>query len=146
MITATAKPEDAFELALREEDQKEVGPGWRELVALSITQGPVKAIAARDREGNLLGLAGISVADGEATPWLLCSERMAAHKVALWRSARCVVAAMREQFGDRLIYNFIPKSSTRNRAFVQRLGFRIVPSRTGEQDFFYLPPCVNQPP
>jgi hypothetical protein len=138
MIQASpAKPEDAFELALREEDSREVSEGWRVSLALAIAAG--EGVAYRDSEGHLLALFGLSVFDKEASPWLLCSPLIEQHKVAVWRRARRIVASFRKDANGRLVYNYIPKDSHGNRAFVQALGFRILPSPRDGFDLFYLP-------
>jgi hypothetical protein len=144
MIHASpAKPEDAFELNLRDEDAREVSPGWRE--ALAITIAAEEAVAYRDREGNLLALYGLCVFSNEASPWLLCSPLVERHKATVWRRAKRLMRALQAHRGDRLIYNFIPKDSHGNRRFVQALGFRILPSPRDGFDLFYLP-CANPQP
>src|SRR5439155_15070004 len=58
MIAFTyADPSDAYELQLREEDAREVSPGWRQVVALSALEG--HAQSARDGEGRLVALWGL---------------------------------------------------------------------------------------
>lgn len=133
-----AHPREAFQLSLREEDAREVSTGWRAAVAFDLWHHG--GTAFHDDQGNLLGLAGVSMWEQEAAPWLLCSPRVdELPRAAVWRMAKAWVQALRASAGSRLIYNFIPKDSPRNRAFVEKLGFRILPSPRDGFDFFYLP-------
>jgi hypothetical protein len=132
-----AKPEDAFELQLREEDAREVPEGWREELSQAIRAG--QAFSYRDFSGALVGIFGFNESSHEVGPWLLCSRLVGDHRRALVQSARLWVKFLQAYAGGRLIYNYIPKNSPSNRAFVQALGFRILPSPREGFDFFYLP-------
>ena len=135
-----AKPEEAFELDLREEDAREVSPGWRGLVSLAIESG--SAFAGRDDQGRLVGLGGVNADDYTMSPWLLCSPLVDDHKLTALRLGKRTVAFMRRSAGGRLVHNFIPKDAPGNRRFVQALGFLILPSPRDGFDFFFLPPNV----
>ena len=139
MIVSPAKPEDAFELQLREEDACEVSAGWREVCAASIRHHG--GIIARDERGRVVALGGVGLEEGTCVPWLLCSDLLADHRAAVWR---CAKRALRDYLrpaarSGLLVHNFIPKHSHGNRRFVQALGFRILPSPRDGFDFFYLP-------
>ena len=131
-----AKAADAFALTLREEDAREVTPGWRERIAELI--GTSKGVfAGWDLEGNLLGLGGAIASDEEVVPWLLCSPLVDQHRASIFRIARRAVAQLR--LAPQRVGNLIPNDSPRNRAFVERLGFRITPTNDAGIDYFYLP-------
>ena len=136
MIHATpSDPTDAFELHLREEDAREVSAAWRQALALAILEGG--CLSYRDPEGALVGIFGLSQDGQECCIWLLCSSLVEKHKAAVWRAGKQQVEMARAR--GCLVYNFIPKDSPRNRAFVAALGFRLLPSPRDGFDFFYLP-------
>jgi hypothetical protein len=135
---------DVDELILREEDAQEVSEGWKELVKGVVASSD--AWAFRDPSGALAGLGGVvSLPGGALSPWLLCSDVAERYPREVLRWARQAVRALRVEVetNGRFVYNHIPKTSSRNRAFVEHLGFRIVPSPAGEWDLFFLPPCVS---
>lgn len=132
-----AQPKDAYEIQLREEDAREVPEGWREELARAILTGT--AVSYRDPQGRLVGIFGFNESDREVGPWLLCSDLVEGHRREVVQLARQWVGLLKDMAGERLVYNFIPKDSTRNRAFVTALGFRILPSPRDGFDFFYLP-------
>lgn len=132
-----AQPNEAFELQLREEDAREVPEGWRGELAQAIQVGT--AVSYRDQQGRLVGIFGFNESDHEVGPWLLCSGLVEDHRREAVQLARQWVDLLKDMAADRLVYNFIPKDSTRNRAFVTALGFRILPSPREGFDFFYLP-------
>lgn len=136
---ALAVLEDANELQLRPEDAAAVSGRWRENVALSISRDG--GVAFRDREGNLIALYGISYFGPTASPWLLCSPLIEKHQATVWRRAKHIVRTIREVSPPGLlIFNWIPKDSAGNRAFLLALGFVILPSPRDGFDFFFLPP------
>lgn len=132
-----ARPEDAFELQLREEDSKEVSNGWREGLAVAILTG--EGVAYRDELGTLVALFGVTAFEQEVSPWLLCSPIVQRHQATVWRRAKHLVKQLKQTAAGRLVFNYIPKDSHRNRAFVLALGFRILPSPRDGFDLFYLP-------
>ncbi len=140
---APATLADVAELVLRQEDSKEVSEGWREHLAATLADSPT--VAYRDASGALLGLFGLVWMDGRTvSPWLLCSEAAEDHSRDVLRMAKRWVSILREgALRGGFIFNHIPKDSVRNRAFIQHLGFRIVPSPGNDRfDLFYLPPCA----
>lgn len=120
-------------IRLRPEDAREVTPGWKERALQGRTSW-----AAVDGRGRVVAVWGVVIGDRELGPWLLCSPLVARHTRTLMRKATSLVQWLR---GDRhrLSFNHIPKDSPGNRRFVERLGFRIIPSPGPGPDFFYLP-------
>ena len=138
MIRASkARPEDAFELQLREEDSQEVSSGWREGLAVALMSDD--GVAYRDEEGTLVALFGLSMFEHEVSPWLLCAPQVVRLQATVWRRAKRLVKQLQRTSAGRLVFNYIPKDSHRNRAFVLALGFRILPSPRDGFDLFYLP-------
>jgi hypothetical protein len=138
-----ARPEDAHELTLREEDAREVSQYLLgdPVAALAASIDPACTMAFRDPQGRLVGLGGATSDARTLSPWLLCSDRLEAHKASAWRLAKRYVAILQQQADEGyLIYNYIAKDSAQARKFVQALGFVILPSPAGSFDFFYLPP------
>lgn len=119
-------------IQLRPEDASEVSEGWKE-AALEGTYSR----AAVDSHGRVVAVYGWATSEQEVGPWLLCSDLVRQHRRFLARHARRMVQAFRQD--GRLVFNYIPKDSPGNRRFVERLGFRILPSPGEGPDFFYLP-------
>lgn len=132
-----ALPGDSAKLALRPEDAAEVSPDWRTEVEAQIARG---AAAAFWDGTELVALAGVCTGPDLACPWLLCSPSVARHRATLMRRSRAVVGGLREV--EETVGNYIGKQSLENRKFIQALGFVILPSPSGDHDFFYLPKNV----
>ena len=131
-----ATPAHVEAIELRPEDSLEVSPGWRERLLADLEN----VMAAEDPEGTVVALFGVKAGEHELGPWLLCSAAVERHQATLLRTARRVVRSLRQD--GRLVFNYIPKDSTGNRRFVERLGFRILPSPGDGMDLFYLPSHV----
>lgn len=129
-----AKVGDAARLVLRPEDAAEVSPGWQERTEAEIAAG--RALAAWDGD-ELVALCGIAPSEDLASPWLLASPRISRHRRLLAKTARHLVADLRTY--PCTVGNYIGKASASNRKFIQKLGFVILPSPSGDHDFFYLP-------
>jgi hypothetical protein len=136
IVSAHARPSDAYELQLRAEDAAEVSEAWRQAVEFSILNG--EAFSFRDQDGALVALFGIDRTEHAAGIWLLSSSLIEQHKAAAWRIATRVVKHLQQQCSG-LIYNYIPKRAHSNREFVQALGFVILPSPRDGFDLFFLP-------
>lgn len=122
---------DLDAIQLRPEDAREVSPGWKESAL-----GPASC-AALDDQGRVVAIGGAVLGPEEVGVWLLCSDLVGNHRVTLGRAILRVLEALRQD--SRLVFNYIPKDSHGNRRFVERLGFRILPSPGEGPDFFYLP-------
>lgn len=118
-------------IQLRPEDAREASEGWKDAA------DPERSVAAVDTEGRVVAVFGIVEGAREVGVWLLCSDLVDNHRATLWRHAKGFVKLLRKD--PRLAFNFIPKDSHGNRRFVERLGFRILPTPGGTHDFFYLP-------
>jgi hypothetical protein len=138
LIGSAARPADAFELDLREEDQAEVSEGWRTRAANAIEEG--NAQTYRDAAGSIVGIFGVTFPlDGVVSPWLLCSPLLAQHRREALRRGRRMIDAIRRAAPDAFVFNHIPKAATSNRRFVQAMGFRVVPSGESGLDLIYFP-------
>jgi hypothetical protein len=143
-----ATVEDAFAIRLRKEDEHEVSlygvAEPRAVIALGID--PATSVAVRGPSGDLAAIGGVvQVGPNELSPWLLCSDLIGQHPRAAWALARRAAASLQAKANEGcLVYNHIAKDSVQARRFIQRLGFRIVPTPASPFDFFYLPskPCV----
>lgn len=138
-----AEPEDAFRLVLCEQDARERAlrghPKPQEAFAEALAALPL-SIAAEDQEGRVVACGGIAETKEWVSPWLLFSDLAVRHKFTLLKAARRVVKGLVEDTnGGRMVFNYIGKESHEAREFVQRLGFRILPSPAGPFDLFYLP-------
>jgi|GEM_PF-4057937 len=138
---------DADALKLRPSDDLEVnlwvpGMGGAEVVR-STLQCATEAITA-EVDGRVVALAGYTVDGQEVYPWLLCAEQARRHRVFMVRYARAMLAYIRDLYPQALICNHVHRPNAEARAFLQHLGFRILPTpgRAAEFDFFYLPPCA----
>lgn len=131
-----AKPADAYELELREDDAREVSEGWRERITEAIKAG--EAWAYRDQQGKLVLLYGVvQFSDRLLSPWMLGSPLVSEHPVFVMKEARRVIKELTDQMPEgAFMGNFIPKDSPRNRAFVQSLGFSFYPPQDEGQDVF----------
>jgi hypothetical protein len=138
-----ARPEDAYAIKLRAEDEHEVSLyGLHDPSrALALTLDPASSVAVRDPSGALVAIGGVVSTDTkELSPWLLCSALVTLHKRDAWALAKRAVQTLQEHANaGALVYNHVAKDSVQARAFLVRLGFRIKPSPTGSFDFFYLP-------
>ncbi|NCT81910.1 MAG: hypothetical protein GXC94_02090 [Comamonadaceae bacterium] len=131
-------------MELRQEDLEELrlypnsDPERQLLQSIELS---AEATTVLDKDGNVITVVGIAEdPSGErAYPWMLSSALIEKHAKDAVRAGLSLVAAWRLGYPDKLLCNYIGKTSLRNRAFIQRLGFRIVPAPSGDFDFFYLP-------
>jgi hypothetical protein len=143
-----AKPEDALAIKLRPEDVHEVSLyGLSDpAAAIAASIDPTTSVAVRDPSGDLVAIGGVvSTGPYELSPWLLCSALVESNKRSAWALAKKAVGTLQERANSGyLVFNHVAKDSTQARAFLERLGFRINPAKSGAFDFFYLPaqPCV----
>lgn len=131
---------DGLAIKLRPEDEAEAllyQRGVPPAGLLASIEASASCITFEDEQG-VIAIFGIVEDGGQCYPWLMCSESIEKHACAVGRYARRAVRVMR-QYGDMLVCNYISKHSHKSRAFIERLGFRIVPCPTGDFDFFYLP-------
>lgn len=131
--------EDAKRIELREEDRQEAAlyPGdIASNLQRSILESRPLAFTAVDA-GAVIALWGVCRTGEHLHPWLMCSERVAAHPRALLRLGSVLVSYLRMQALPA--WNWVGKRSTGNQRFLRRLGFVIVPSADPHFDLFYLP-------
>lgn len=136
-----AIPEDAVLIDLRPEDAAEVvlyGVPQEEALEFTIRNSR-QAWTFEDSLGRVVALFGMSAKEGLIHPWLVCSPLVTDHARDVVGLGRSLAALWRTQ--PALVCNYISKDAAGARAFIQRLGFRIVPSPVGPFDFFYLPPA-----
>lgn len=138
LLREPAKPADAYELELRDDDAREVSEGWRARITDAIKAG--ETWAYRDSQGRLVILGGVAKLSNEIwSPWMLCSPLLEHHKVFVKKEARRVVQDLLTQMPvDASLCNLIPKDSPRNRAFIESLGFRIYTTPGEGRDVFRL--------
>lgn len=129
-----AQPGDSARLVLRPEDAAEVTLGWQGRTEAEIAAG--RALAAWDGD-ELVALCGVAPGEDLLAPWLLASPSIRRHRRLLAQKARHLVATLRDDLCT--VGNYIGKDSPSNRKFIQKLGFVILPSPSGDHDFFYLP-------
>jgi hypothetical protein len=133
-----AKPADAYELELRDDDAREVSEGWRERITDAIKAGG--AWAYRDQQGQLVLLYGVvQFSDRLLSPWMLSSPLVSEHGVFVMKEAGRVIKELTDRMPEgAFLGNFISKDSPRNRAFVQSLGFSFYPTPEEGKDVFGL--------
>lgn len=132
-----AQPGDTLRLVLRQEDAQEVSPGWQATIEAEIAQGAAQAYWEGE---HLVALAGVAMGPDLLCPWLLTSDRVIKHKKLVIRMGRRLVQALLRE--PTVVGNYIGKHAKTNRRFVESLGFVILPSPSGDHDFFYLPKHV----
>lgn len=140
-MTITFRPArlaDIPRMQLREEDAAEValyGMTPEEGIRSSILDSRM-AVAAFDGP-ELVAFYGYSIRDHTVIPWMLSSDAVGRHGKTAIRVGRALVKSIRSI--GLPVHNWIGKTSHRNRGFVKRLGFRIVPDEHPLFDTFHLP-------
>lgn len=147
VIIRPATPADADALKLRPSDLHEAllwVPGKSaQWVMRSSIEHATEAVAA-DLEGRVIAIAGYTVEGNEVYPWLMCSAEVRDHGKTLLRWARSTLAYLHGLYPQALICNYLHRPNREARAFINHLGFRILPSPgRSEFDLFYLPPCAS---
>jgi hypothetical protein len=147
----TSVPSDAYMLILSEQDQAEVDLVRGELSSIDLVAESIRISETCVTVLNQLGLV-VSVFGlrdipeiGCAAPWMLSSSLLKLHAREVMVTARKVVTQWRAD--SRPKFNWIATANHSAKAFIQRLGFVIVP-HTEERpgfDFFFLPTsCATQ--
>lgn len=84
-----------------------------------------------------VALFGVNVHQGAGIPWMLTSTAMAqAERASVARSAMCVVAGMRRDFGH--LVNWVHAENRRAVRFIEWLGFTVEPEPVGPGGAFRL--------
>ena len=146
-----AKPEDAELLQLRAADLLEVHQWSPGRDPVEVVKGSIlvseEAYTAWDGD-QVVAIVGYAL-DGPSriSPWMMGSDLVDKNRLALMRTAHAFIHTLRKQFPSKLLCNHVAKANDKARLFLTGLGFTIVSSPgSGEFDFFYLLPCVNQQP
>lgn len=143
---STCQPEDAREIVLREADANELSLLCGNADAISLLAScidPQCSMTARDSEGRIVAIWGITSTDKTLSPWLLCSDLIENHKGTVWRLAKHALQTLQGAANRGwLVYNYMAKENRQAREFVQALGFVVLPTPASPFDFFYLPAHV----
>lgn len=138
-----AKPSHAYRMKMREEDLHEVrlwAPGHDPYDALAMSMRLSGEAFAALEGAEVVAVGGYSLDAHMIHPWLICSDLIKAHRKQLMRHSRAFLAGLRRDFPGRLICNYVNRDNAPARAFIQSLGFVIIPTPgKADFDFFFLP-------
>lgn len=151
-VTITrADPQDAALIKLRDADLLEVQQWSPGRDPVEVVKGSI--LISQEAYTGWIGDEVVAIGgwsfDGPSriSPWLLGSDLLIKHRKELMRTAYAFIHTLRKEHPDKMLCNHVAKANGKARLFLTGLGFTIVPSPgSGEFDFFYILPCVNQQP